>query len=135
HDQGAAPLEAQRQSLEQMARQLAADSKRWQALSANAGRWFSYPKRTTPGIALAGTVQNVEQVGKLFCATIKLGPSADVPAVTVVSAHDPRLAASDQALTLGSIVEAPQENLAGYEGTEPAVVWSGLTLKIPPGGQ
>jgi hypothetical protein len=123
-------IDAQRQGLEQVVLQLAADPQRLKAVKANAAKWLKYAKRTTPGILLAGTVQSVEPMGKLF--EIQLRVTADSPVVTVISATDPRLSPEDEAVTLGSIVEDPVEQLAGYEGNAAAIVWSGMTLKLPP---
>jgi hypothetical protein len=123
-------IDAQRQGLQQVALQLAADPQRLKAVKANAAKWLKFTKRTTPGIMLAGTVQSVEPMGKLY--QIQLRVTADSPVVTVISATDPRLRPEDQAFTLGSIVEDPVEQLAGYEGHAAAVVWSGMTLKLPP---
>jgi hypothetical protein len=123
-------IEDMRQGLQQALLQLTADPQRLKAVKANAAKWLRYTKRTTPGIVLAGTVQSVEPMGKLY--QIQLRMTADAPVVTVISATDPRLSPEDEALTLGSIVEDPGEHLAGYEGSAAAVVWSGMTLKLPP---
>lgn len=115
--------------------QLAADPKQLDALKLFGGRWFTFPKRPNNGIALVGTVQAAEQVGKLYQAKLKLGDAPDAMVVTVVSARDPQLSAGDNVLSLGSIVEQPTDQLAGYEGSDPAVVWSGLTMKLAPAAQ
>ena len=39
---------------------------------------------------------------------------------------------SDEALVLGTIVENPAQQLAGYEGAETTVVWNGMLLTLPP---
>jgi hypothetical protein len=127
-----AQLSGQLQAMEPMFRQqFSADPKRLESLKVFGARWFAFPKRTNNGVVLAGTVESIDQVGKLFHAKIKPGQSA-TSAVTVVCAKDPKLAAGDEVLTLGSIVEKPADELTGYEGSEPAVVWSGMTMKISP---
>ncbi|MEX0676492.1 MAG: hypothetical protein WD063_05420 [Pirellulales bacterium] len=132
---GAAQLDPQLRALEPMIRQqLTADPKRFESLKTYGARWFAYPKRPTNGVVLAGTVESVDQAGKLYHARIKPNQNAEV-VVTVVSDKDPQLAAGDEVLTLGSIVEQPADQLAGYEGSEPAVVWSGMTLKVSPAGK
>jgi hypothetical protein len=131
-----AQLDPQLRAMEQLFRQqLSADPKRFESLKVFGARWFAFPKRTTQGVAVGGTVDSVGQVGKLFHTKIKPGPASGAESVTVVSAKDPGLAAGDEALTLGSIVEKPQAELAGYEGSETAVIWSGMTLKIAPAAQ
>lgn len=131
-----ADLEPQLQILEPAIRKnLIEDPKRLASIKVFGARWFAFPKRTNNGVVLAGTVESVDHVGKLFLAKIMPGENADTAAVTVVSAKDPQLASGDEVLTLGSIVEQPQDQLSGYEGSEPVVVWSGMTLKIPPASQ
>jgi hypothetical protein len=121
--------------LEHVTGQLAADSKRFDALKTNAARWFVFSKRTTPGIVLAGTVQEVEEIGKLYHVKVQVGEAADAPAVTVVCRKDPQLDRGDQVITLGSIVAHPEQELAGYDGSDTAVVWSGMTVKTPADGK
>jgi hypothetical protein len=130
-----AQLDPQMRALEPMFRQqLAADPKQLELLKVFGARWFAFAKRTNNGVVLAGTVESVNQVGKLFHFKVRPGSAADTPLVTIVSARDPQLAAGDEVLALGSIVESPLDQLAGYEGAEAAVVWSGMTLKISPPG-
>jgi hypothetical protein len=127
-------LEPQLRAMEPMLRQqLAADPKQFELLKVFGARWFAFPKRTTSGVVLAGTVESVEQVGKLYHAKVRPGAATD-PTVTIVSTRDPQCAAGDEVLTFGSIVEQPSEQLSGYQGTEPAVVWSGMTIKMSPAG-
>jgi hypothetical protein len=129
---GGAQLNPQLQAMEPVFRQqFSADPKRLESLKVFGARWFAFPKRTNNGVVLAGTVESIDQVGPLFHAKIKPGEAA-TSAVTIVCAKDPQLAAGDEVLTLGSIVDKPAEELGGYEGSEPAVVWSGMTMKLSP---
>jgi len=123
-------LGPQRQVLQQAILQFASDPKRLEALKFNAGRWMTFAKRTTPGIMVAGTVEKVDQVGKLY--HVHLNPGGNAPAVTVITATNPQRAPSDEAFALGSIIEHPAQELAGYQGDDGAVVWSGMTFKLPP---
>ena len=122
-------LDAERQSAERLALELAGDAARRSELKSYGAKWLAFPNRTTPGIVLSGTVQSAEQIGKLY--QVKIAMAADAPTVTVVSNFDPQLDRGDEVLALGSIVERPQEQLSGYEGTDAALVWSGMTLKVP----
>ena len=110
--------------------QLAADPQKLESLKVFGGRWFAYPKKPNNGAALVGTVQESQEVGKLFQTKLKLGDAPDALVVTVVSDEDPKLAPGDDVLALGSIIEKPAEEVAGYQGSDPAVVWSGLTMKL-----
>ena len=82
-------LDPQRKVIEQLAFQMASDPKRLEALRTNAARWLAFGKRTTQGIVLAGTVQDVEQAGKLYYVKLEVAPATEV---TVVCEKDPKLA-------------------------------------------
>ncbi len=125
-----AELNQRRKAVEQLVRALVADKRRLEAVAYNGPRWLAFNKRTTTGIMLAGSVEAVEQIGKLYCVEMKMGAAADSPVITVVSAADPHLAPGDETVTLGSIVEHPDERLNGYSGSGATVVWSGMTLKV-----
>ena len=112
--------------------QFASDKKRLDALKFNATRWLGYAKRTTPGVALAGIVQSCEPVDKVFELKLATATSPDAPTVSVVLRDDPKLKPRI-ALVLGTIVDNPGEQLLGYNSSEPMVVWSGMTLKLPAG--
>ena len=124
-------LDEQRQAIEQTVQAFAGDKKRLEALAFNAPRWLAFTKRTTAGIMLAGTVQTVEHVGKLYRVEIRLGTAANAPLAMVVSPTDPHLTPNDEAVTLGSIVDHPAEQLTDYDGPESSLVWNGMTLKVP----
>jgi hypothetical protein len=126
-------LDVQMQQLVPVLRQqLASDPRRLEALSVFGARWLGFPKRTTDGVVVTGKVESTEQVGRLHHIKARLGSGADEKLVTIVTAKDPQLASGDSVLALGTIVDRPGEQLVGYEGTEPSVVWSGLTMKLGP---
>jgi hypothetical protein len=125
----AGDLDPARRDAERLAMTLAGDPGRLNELKSYGAKWLAFGKRTTPGIVLAGKVQSAEQVGKLH--QIKLQVTPDTPQVTVLSQADPGVESGDQVLALGSIVENPSIELAGYDGADAQIVWSGLTLKLP----
>ncbi|MGD9722175.1 MAG: hypothetical protein AB7O59_11970 [Pirellulales bacterium] len=129
-DSGPGQVEALRQSVEQMARQFAADSKRIEALKYNAGRWLAFPRRSTPGVMLAGKVASVQPVGKLQEIKLGIGLDANESLVSVLTDKDPGLSPGDEAFVFGTIVDKPAEQLAGYSGSEPTVVWNGMLVKV-----
>lgn len=129
---GAAELDPQLQQLATILKQqLASDPRRLESLKVFGARWIGFPKRTTDGVVVSGTVESAEQVGQLFHTKARLGSGADAPLVTIVSATDPQLARGDAVVALGSIVERPTEEIAGYQGSDPTVVWSGMAMKLP----
>ena len=119
-----------RQQIERFLRQFSADAGRLDALKFNAGRWLTFSRRTTPGIMLVGKVESAEPVGKLYEVKLAIGVETDAPVVTVLAADDPALLPGDQAFVLGSVVDDPAAGIAGYEGSEPTAVWSGMALKL-----
>ena len=73
----------------------------------------------------------MSQVGSLYGMKIVLFGLPKV--VTVIScAREPAIREHDRVLILGTIVDNPAENLAGYEERLPQVVWGGLPAKLPP---
>lgn len=129
---GAAELDPQLQQLGTILKQqLAADPRRLESLKVFGARWIGFPKRTTDGVVVSGTVESAEQVGQLFHTKARLGSGAEAPLVTIISATDPQLANGDTVVALGSIVERPAEQIAGYQGSEPSVMWSGMSMKVP----
>jgi putative intracellular protease/amidase len=130
--EGAAELDPQLQQLATILRQqLAADPRRLEALKVFGARWMDFPKRTTDGVVVSGTVESTQQVGPLFHTKARLGNGVDAPVVTIVSSTDPQLASGDTVVALGSIIDQPAQKIAGYQGNDPSVVWSGMAMKVP----
>jgi hypothetical protein len=123
-------LEAMRNRMQAILLQFFGDDKRVEALGTNAASWLGYAKRNVAGVVFVGTVQDIQQVDKLFHVKVEL-TSGKPTTVTVVTPEEPRLKANDRALVLGSIVENPAQQIAGYEGDEAAVVWSGMAVPLP----
>jgi len=82
------------------------------------------------GILLAGVVKAVKSQGPLSGAAIDL---ADFPNKTIMVLSDRPLEMKDgdRVLVLGGVVSNPTQNLAGYSGTKPLVVWHGVSVKAP----
>ncbi|HEV3136335.1 MAG TPA: hypothetical protein VGZ26_00500, partial [Pirellulales bacterium] len=123
-------LDSMRKMMQRILLQFFGDEKRVDALGANAAIWLGYAKRNVAGVVFVGTVQDVQQVGKLFHIKVEL-TSGKPTTVTVVTSEEPKLKANDRALVLGSIVEDPAQQIAGYEGDEAAAVWSGMAVALP----
>ena len=87
--------------------------------------------RLEAGVFLAGTVQKTGPRGAVHESKILLSSSGKPVTVTVLSPRSLPAAANDRVLVLGSIVEEPRQNLAGYEGPESLVVWAGECVKLP----
>ncbi len=122
----------QRDGVQQLLAQVGGDQKGAEAIGRLAGFQLDQMHHRNPGIALAGTVQEMSQVGNLYGMRIVLFGLPKV--VTVVSWRpaQPAIKEHDRVIILGSIVENPVENLVGYEGRLPQVVWGGLPVRLPP---
>ncbi|HVX13506.1 MAG TPA: hypothetical protein VHC22_20140 [Pirellulales bacterium] len=91
--------------------------------------------RLTNGIIVAGAVQQARQEGELFAVQLLLFGSGKP--VTIISRQppEPPVARRDHLAVFGSIVDSPAENLVGYVGDLPQVVWGGLHLKLASAAQ
>jgi|GEM_PF-4768164 len=108
-----------------------ADVKTVEAIGRLAGYQLDQPERKQNGVALAGTVQQITQEGKLYTMRIVLLGLPKV--VTVVSWRAPNAAIKphDRVIILGSVVDDPIENLNGYAGRSAQVVWGGMPVRLP----
>lgn len=95
-----------------------------------AGARLEDSQRQSNGIMLTGTVRQAQAEGELFAIQLMLLGGGKP--VTVISSQppDPPLAHRDRLILLGSIVDSPRDNLAGYAGALPQIVWGGLPLKL-----
>ncbi len=117
---------------------IAADKAKLDELGFLAGYWLDSRNRIQDGIdgiALAGTVQAIEPVGKQFRTFVKLlkgsNPAAKDAIVPVISTDKPNLAVGDIAVVLGTIVQNPAENLYHFAGNDERAVWGAVILKAP----
>lgn len=92
-------------------------------------------RKSGEGIAVAGAVTDFRSAGKVFECIVALGKDEqgnDVTA-TVVSPANPQdfSQIGDQVLVVGSVVDEPATNIAGYEGEAPRVVLLGHAAAVP----
>ena len=108
------------------------DQGKTQIVGRLAGARLADSQRLSNGIFLAGTVQELAAEGPLFRIRLVL---FGVPKPVVVYSSQPpqpSLAPHDRVLILGSIVDSPNRNLAGYSGELTQAVWGGMSLKLAP---
>ncbi|HUY87819.1 MAG TPA: hypothetical protein VMV10_03700 [Pirellulales bacterium] len=130
-----AERERLREQLVEALLQVADDRGKAQIIGRLAGARLDDSQRLTNGIALAGTVQAVAAEGPLYRIQLVL---LGVPRTVVVYSRqppEPAFSPADRVLILGSIVDSPSDNLAGYRGNLTQVVWGGLPLKLAPAGK
>jgi hypothetical protein len=118
-----------KEAVEQVLLRAAIDRDKQAALGRLAGFQVATPAGGTNGVLLAGTVQEVGREGELHRTRVVLFGLPEV--VTVISASRPPLSVQDRVLIAGSIVDSPTDNLPGYQGSLPRVVWGGFTVKLP----
>jgi hypothetical protein len=109
--------------------EIAADRARLEELGNLAGAWIDSPKRTQDGIVLAGTIQEIQPVGKQFRTLIKLFRRDMV--LPVITTEKPSLANGDAAIVMGTIVKDPVKNLRHFDGTDDRVVWGAVVTGVP----
>jgi DNA-directed RNA polymerase subunit RPC12/RpoP len=95
-----------------------------------AGARLDDGRRQTNGIVVAGTVQLARPEGEFFAIQLMLFGCGK--SVTIVSRRppEPPVARRDRLVVLGSIVDSPVENLVGYTGDLPQIIWGGLQLRL-----
>jgi hypothetical protein len=96
-----------------------------------AAAWLERTDRPHQGIFLFGTVKRIQARGQLFETEVELAARQE-RTVTVVSRVDPRrsFGSGDRILLLGAVVEQPEQNLLGYEGSESMVVMGGFPVVL-----
>jgi hypothetical protein len=120
-----------REGVQNLLVKIGSDPQRADMIGRLAGFQLDAVAREQQGVALAGTVQDVDQEGPLYITRVVLFGLPKV--VTVLSSRpaQPAVNIRDRVIVLGRIVDDPRENLVGYEGSLPQVVWGGLPVKLP----
>jgi hypothetical protein len=120
-----------REGVQNLLLKAGSDPQRAEKMGRLAGFQLDSAAREQKGIALAGTVESVDKEGPLHITRLVLFGLPKL--VTVVSTRParPTIDVRDRVIILGTIVDNPKENLAGYAGELPQVVWGGLPVKLP----
>ncbi|MCO6456580.1 MAG: hypothetical protein J5I93_14880, partial [Pirellulaceae bacterium] len=131
-DFGLAQVQTDLDSVDELLRQIGDSPRKQQALGFAASQRWRDATLSDRGILLAGKVEQISAERHLYRTDLRL-LSGDETRVAVYSWKDPALfcRVSDTALVLGHVVEQPVENLAGYEGSDPRVVWGGYLVTVP----
>lgn len=107
-----------------------ADRDRGEVIGRLAADRLDDSQRPSNGIILCGSVAQARYRGDLFTMRIVLSGIAHTVTVVSRDAPYPPFGPRDHVLVLGSIVDSPKNNLAGYEGDEPQVIWGGVPFKL-----
>lgn len=118
----------QNQAVRTLADQVAASPKAAEKIADSAKKILA-DKAPSGGIVLAGTVAKATMKDGVQWVAVKV---ADAPKPVLVLCPQPvDVKENDRLLVLGAIVVEPTQNLAGYTGTQPLVIWGGPAVKLP----
>ena len=98
------------------------------AIARQAAEVLDRPTPPAGGIVIVGTVMSIERQGPLHLAVIKLPETGRM--VTLASRHGFVAKLGESLAVLGTCVSRPQDELVGYQGDEPLVVWAGLAIRL-----
>jgi hypothetical protein len=93
-------------------------------------RWMSHPRRPQNGVFLAGSVSRGEPKGSVFEYNVELNGGPKV--VVVVPAADGSHPATGTrpVAVVGSIIDKPADEISGYTGNAPQVVFAKKLLPL-----
>ncbi len=122
-------LTDRKEAAAKMLRQMAESPPHLLQIERRAAELLQADPPTHQGILLAGTIGKVSARDGLFGTVVKM---PTVGQTVVLFSDDPLpFSESQQVVILGSIVRDPAENLVGYSGSKPLVVWLGMAVVVP----
>ncbi|HEX7445987.1 MAG TPA: hypothetical protein VF306_00500 [Pirellulales bacterium] len=107
-----------------------ADRARGEVIGRLAADRLDNSQRPSNGVILCGSVAQAGYHGEMYVMRIVLSGIARTVTVVSRDAPQPPFGQRDHVLILGSIIDSPANNLAGYEGDEPQVIWGGVPFKL-----
>ncbi len=125
---GARAAGSRRSAARKLLQQIGANPTNLDKVGFQAGALCVRQDRQANGILLAGKVAKLVSEGNAHGAHVELAASGK--AVLVVGKQPLPAKVDDSVLILGSIVDNPAENLAGFPTQQPFAIWAGLTVKI-----
>jgi len=125
------PAGGEFQTAVELVQSLKADGAKLNTLGRVAGGWLKATGRDSHGVLLVGTVKQVRQQGGYDVIDLTISGSEQSVAVYRKSQPSEAYSPDSRLLVLGAIVDDPGENLAGYEGDAPFVIWQGLMEELP----
>lgn len=116
-----------KEAVRDLLQRLADGAGRIDQIGLQAGRLMESDEVIQPGILLAGTTRSVISRGGLYGMTMQLAVQPNP--ISVLSDTSLPFESGDQVVVLGSIVTNPAENLIGYPGENPKIIWVGMAVK------
>jgi len=125
-----AQLADRKQAIKDMLRDIAADQAQIDEVGRLAAGVLEDAGGPSGGILLAGTAGKIVRQKGLHATAIRL--AGHTMSVVVMSNRPLPFDEQSSVLLLGSIIDKPAENLAGYGGSKPFLVWVGTAVPVPP---
>jgi hypothetical protein len=93
-------------------------------------RWLSHPKRPQNGVFLAGSIKHSENKGTVVEYEVELSGGPSVVVVVPTAAGQPTESSTKPIAIVGSIVDKPADDIAGYTGKATQVVFAKKLLPL-----
>jgi hypothetical protein len=93
-------------------------------------RWLSHPKRPQNGVFLAGSVSRGENKGTVVEYNVELNGGQSVVIVVPAGSGQSLETSTKPVAVVGSIVDRPSDEIAGYTGKAPQVVFAKKLLPL-----
>jgi hypothetical protein len=95
-----------------------------------APRWLSHPKRPQNGVFLAGNLSRGEIKGSVIEYNVELNGGPSVVVVVPAGAGQDLQSSTKPVGVVGSIIDRPADEIAGYSGKAPQVVFAKKLLPL-----
>jgi hypothetical protein len=95
-----------------------------------APRWLSHPKRPQNGVFLAGNLSRGEIKGSVIEYNVELNGGPSVVVVVPAGAGQDLQSSAKPVAVVGAIVDKPADEIAGYTGKTPQVVFAKKLLPL-----
>ena len=96
-----------------------------------APKWMTHPKRPQNGVFLGGNVKHVDVQGSVVEYTVELSGGPSVVVVVPVTDKSASIAGPQGPVAVfGSIIDKPSEEVPGYIGKAPQVVFAHKLLPL-----
>ena len=94
-------------------------------------RWLSHPKRPQNGVFLAGNVKHIDVQGSVIEYTVELNGGPSVVVVVPVTDRSESIGGPKGPIAVvGSIIDKPADDIPGYKGKAPQVVFAKKLLPL-----